>query len=370
MAGDDAKTNQQIDFIQPWNQLDLDAELVDLSDDNENADNAGEDLSDDGSLSKALVRQRKSASDAERISGMRTSQYIPKDLEDFRSYGDNERMGMLGELGMLDMSDVPTEGVPPMLAREGHVPPSISDEELFLLAKEPGVPLPEALMFQSTASGKTEMDLMPRHSRASIGRDHIPVLYDPEIPGATPNRWSFETPAPITPDRLYSELKTDVDRYNFLKRRKLFVDEFNERKEDYERQSDAFGTALVGAGSLVAGGPMAARAIPAAGRYAMGTRLGGMAYDAAGAVYHGVPKMIAAARNAPYGEWVGKLLKGKVIDQKWLLAADAAGVSGSLAIKKIHDQAQQIETQEDAIRGLQRAVSEIQEQEEPVSRAE
>ena len=57
-------------------------------------------------------------------------------------------------------------------------------------------------------------------------------------------------------------------------------------------------------------------------------------------------------------------------DQKWLLAADAAGVSGSLALKKIHDQAQQIETQEDAIKGLQQAVSEIQEKEEPISRAE
>jgi hypothetical protein len=59
-----------------------------------------------------------------------------------------------------------------------------------------------------------------------------------------------------------------------------------------------------------------------------------------------------------------------VIDQNWLLAADAAGITGAAAIKKIYDQAQQIETQEEAIQNLQKAVSDIQAQEEPISQAE
>jgi hypothetical protein len=80
--------------------------------------------------------------------------------------------------------------------------------------------------------------------------------------------------------------------------------------------------------------------------------------------------MVEAAKNIPYAQWVGKLIEGRVIDQKWLLTADAAGVSGSFALKKIHDQAQQIETQEEAIQGLQKAMSDIQAQEEPISRAE
>ena len=53
-----------------------------------------------------------------------------------------------------------------------------------------------------------------------------------------------------------------------------------------------------------------------------------------------------------------------------LAAADAVGVGGSFALKKIYDQAQQIETQDEAIRDLQKVVSEMQAQEEPISKAE
>ena len=235
---------------QPWNtpSQSVSTPPADIDVGGPSADSRG----NDDELRGSFRRPSPTVSESDILGDMRANQYKPMDVEDFRLYRDKERMEQLAQLGMLDMSGVPTEGVPPMLAREGYVPPSISDEELFLLAKEPGVPLPGALMFQSTASGKTEMDLMPQESRASIGRAGRPVIYDPAVKGAQAEPWSFfDMPDPIQPEQVYGELKTDVERYNFLKRRKSFVGAFNERKEDFEQQSEIAGYALGGAGALV-----------------------------------------------------------------------------------------------------------------------
>jgi len=298
-----------------------------------------------------------------------------------------ERLEALGMIetssGPLYGSNVPTGGADEALRRldtNERLPPEriqsvglIDARDLADIARDPSRGFPDALKFQDR-----EMDLFPQESRASIGRAGIPVLYDPEIPGATPNRWSFETPAPITPERVYAGLETPEERYRFLQRRADFVQRFKERRQSFDEESNIAGAALLGSGAVV-GTALGAPAVATGLGRAVGAGadviskvpvIGGLAYDTVGATYRVGQKMVEAAKNIPYAQWVGKLIEGRVIDQKWLLTADAAGVSGSFALKKIHDQAQQIETQEEAIQGLQKAMSDIQAQEEPISRAE
>jgi hypothetical protein len=333
-------------------------------------------------------------SDQGALGDLRRNQYTPVDISTLPPYETSE-LERLAALGMIESSsgpgygsNVPSEGVPEMLKRldtNERLPPErlpperrqsvrlIDARDLADIARDPSRGFPDALKFQDR-----EMDLFPQESRASIGRADIPVIYDPKTPGATMNRWSFETPAPITPERVYAGLKTPEERYRFLQRRADFVQRFKERRQSFDEESNIAGAALLGSGAVV-GTALGAPALPGLAQRALvaGVDLadkipifGGLAYDTVGLIYRGVPKMVAAARNLPYAEWVGTLLKGRVIDQNWLLAADAAGITGAAAIKKIYDQAQQIETQEEAIQNLQKAVSDIQAQEEPISQAE
>ena len=312
---------------------------------------------DDAPLSQNLYTP-KTTTDSDRLRSMGKNQYMPNlsapvPLSSMRQYGDTERMDQLVQLGMYDD---PNEGVPPMLARPK--PDPLSDDELYLLANEPGTPLPEALRFQSTMSGKTEMDLMPQESRASIGRAGIPVIYDPAVPGAEMEPFQFGTmPSSIRPEQVYEQLQTPGERIDFLMRRRDFVDAFNERKEDFERQSEIGGYLLGGALGLKAGAPVVASA-------------GRAAIAGAARLRSAVTPVIEAAKNLPYGEWLRSVFSKEILTPGQLAAADAAGVGGSLALKKIYDQAQQIETQDEAIRDLQKVVSEMQAQEEPISKAE
>ena len=350
-----------------WNKI---AETVEPSASKRPAVTPADPPTEDSSLSQSLYTP-KVTTDSDRLRTMRDNQYMPNlsapvPLSSMRQYGDTERMDQLVQLGMIDD---PNEGVPPMLARPK--PDPLSDDELYLLANEPGTPLPEGLRFQSTMSGKTEMDLMPEESRASIGRAGIPVIYDPAVRGAEMEPWQFDTmPSPIRPEQVYEELQTPGERIDFLMRRRAFVDAFNERKEDFERQSEIGGYMLGGALGLTAGAPVVA----GAGKAVMGSNIVQSIppayYMARYAAPQAVYNIVQSATRLPYTKWLRSVFSKEILTPGQLAAADAAGVGGSLALKKIYDQAQQIETQDEAIRDLQKVVSEMQAQEEPISKAE
>ncbi len=380
-------------FEQPWNTVTLDQISVDQK--NLISDALGD---DDDSAKGGLYVAPPGESDADRLRNNRRNQYLPVDIS-MLPPDETSELERLAALGMIEsssgpayVSNVHSEGVPEMLKRldtNERLPPEriqsvglIDARDLADIARDPSRGFPDALKFQDR-----EMDLFPQESRASIGRAGIPVIYDPEIPGATMNRWSFETPAPITPERVYAGLKTPEERYRFLQRRADFVQRFKERRQSFDEESNIAGAALLGSGAVVGtalGAPVLASGAIRAG--AAGAELagkvpivGGLAYDTAGAIYRGatigVPKMVAAAKNVPYAKWLGNVWQGGFIKnpesfQRWLLAADAAGVTGAAAMKKIHDQAQQIETQEEAIQNLQKAMADIQAQEEPISGSE